>query len=77
LPAPARWWRRWRGALQQVEGTYGIAVVSTREPDTIVAARGFAAACGHRRGREFRASDASAVLAHTRSVVYLDDGEIA
>jgi len=27
------------GALQQVEGTYGIAVVSTREPDTIVAAR--------------------------------------
>jgi glucosamine--fructose-6-phosphate aminotransferase (isomerizing) len=28
------------GALHQVEGTYGIAVVSTREPDTIVAARG-------------------------------------
>ncbi|HVH68847.1 MAG TPA: glutamine--fructose-6-phosphate transaminase (isomerizing) [Gemmatimonadales bacterium] len=66
------------GALQQVEGTYGIAVVSTREPDTIIAARrGSPLLVAVGNGENFVASDASAVLAHTRSVVYLDDGEIA
>jgi glutamine---fructose-6-phosphate transaminase (isomerizing) len=66
------------GALRQVEGTYGIAVVSSREPDTIVAARrGSPLLVAIGSGENFVASDASAVLAHTRSVVYLDDGEIA
>ena len=66
------------GALQQVEGTYGIAVLSTREPDTIVAARkGSPLLVAIGPGENWVASDASAVLAHTRSVVYLDDGEIA
>src|SRR6266436_6040864 len=66
------------GALHQVDGTYGIAVVSTREPDTIVAARrGSPLLVAIGSGENFVASDASAVLAHTRSVVYLDDGEIA
>ena len=65
-------------ALRQVEGTYGIAVIATREPDTIVAARhGSPLLVGIGNGENFVASDASAVLAHTRSVVYLDDGEIA
>jgi glucosamine--fructose-6-phosphate aminotransferase (isomerizing) len=66
------------GALVQVEGTYGIAVISTREPDTIVAARRgspLLVAIGNRE--HFVASDAAAVLPHTRSVVYLDDGDIA
>jgi len=65
-------------ALHQVEGTYGVAVVSAREPGTIVAARRgspLLVALGH--GENFVASDASAVLAHTRSVIYLDDGDIA
>jgi glutamine---fructose-6-phosphate transaminase (isomerizing) len=66
------------GALHQVEGTYGIAVLSTGEPDTIVAARrGSPLLVAIGSGEHFVASDASAVLAHTRSVVYLDDGEIA
>jgi glutamine---fructose-6-phosphate transaminase (isomerizing) len=66
------------GALHQVEGTYGIAVISTREPDTVVAARhGSPLLVAVGNGENFIASDASAVLAHTRSVVYLDDGEIA
>ncbi|MGH7548036.1 MAG: glutamine--fructose-6-phosphate transaminase (isomerizing), partial [Gemmatimonadales bacterium] len=66
------------GALQQVEGTYGIAVISTKEPETIVAARhGSPLLVAVGSGENFVASDASAVLAHTRSVVYLDDGEIA
>src|SRR5467141_2287823 len=66
------------GALNQVEGTYGIAVVSTKEADTIVAARkGSPLLVAIGSGENFVASDASAVLTHTRSVVYLDDGDIA
>src|SRR5258706_10988158 len=65
------------GALHQVEGTYGIAVVSTREPDTIVAARrGSPLLVAIGAGENFVASDASAVLPHTRSGVYLADGGI-
>ncbi|MGH7643977.1 MAG: glutamine--fructose-6-phosphate transaminase (isomerizing) [Gemmatimonadales bacterium] len=65
-------------ALQEVEGTYGIAVISSQEPDTIVAARrGSPLLVAIGSGEHFVASDASAVLAHTRSVVYLDDGELA
>src|SRR6266850_8247468 len=65
-------------ALREVEGTYGIAVISSREPDTIVAARrGSPLLVAIGNGENFVASDASAVLAHTRSVVYLDDGDIA
>jgi glucosamine--fructose-6-phosphate aminotransferase (isomerizing) len=66
------------GALRQVEGTYGIGVLSSREPDTIVAARrGSPLLVAIGSGEHFVASDASAVLAQTRSVVYLDDGEMA
>jgi len=65
-------------ALREVEGTYGIAVVSTREPDTVVAARlGSPLLVGVGKGENFIASDPSAVLQHTRSVVYLDEGEMA
>ncbi|MBU6366712.1 MAG: glutamine--fructose-6-phosphate transaminase (isomerizing) [Gemmatimonadetes bacterium] len=65
-------------ALWQVEGTYGIAVVSSREPGTIVAARkGSPLLVGLGQGEHFVASDASAILSHTRDVVYLDDGDVA
>jgi glucosamine--fructose-6-phosphate aminotransferase (isomerizing) len=65
-------------ALQSIEGTYGLAVVSTREPGTIVAARmGSPILIGINDGEHFVASDAAAVLDHTRSVIYLDDGEVA
>jgi glucosamine--fructose-6-phosphate aminotransferase (isomerizing) len=66
-------------ALGQVEGTYGIAVVSTRDPEKIVAARlGSPLLIGVGDGNEtFVASDAAAVIAQTRDVVYLDDGDMA
>ncbi|MGA2382116.1 MAG: glutamine--fructose-6-phosphate transaminase (isomerizing) [Gemmatimonadales bacterium] len=65
-------------ALQEVEGTYGIAVISVKEPDTIVAARsGSPLLIGIGSGENFVASDPSAVLAYTRSVVYLDEGNLA
>jgi glucosamine--fructose-6-phosphate aminotransferase (isomerizing) len=65
-------------ALREVEGAYGIAVVSSDAPDVLVAARqGSPLLVGVGDGEWFVASDASAILAHTRSVVYLDDGEMA
>jgi glucosamine--fructose-6-phosphate aminotransferase (isomerizing) len=65
-------------ALWQVEGTYGIAVLSSREPGTLVAARkGSPLLVGLGLGEHFVASDASAILSHTRDVVYLDDGDVA
>ncbi len=65
-------------ALRHVEGTYGIAVVSSADPDKVVAARkGSPLLIGVGHGEYFVASDASAILAYTRDVVYLDDGDIA
>ena len=66
-------------ALQQVEGTYGLAVVSSRDPDKLVAARnGSPLLLGiGENNTYFIASDAAAVIEHTRDVVYLDDGELA
>ncbi len=65
-------------ALRQVEGAYGIAVVSSRDPTKIVAARkGSPLLIGLGDGEYYVASDASAILAHTREVVYLHDGDLA
>jgi glucosamine--fructose-6-phosphate aminotransferase (isomerizing) len=66
------------GALRQIEGTYGIAVVSSVDSHKIVAARkGSPLLVGLGDNEYFVASDVSAILAHTRKVVYLDDGEMA
>jgi glutamine---fructose-6-phosphate transaminase (isomerizing) len=68
-----------REALRQVEGAYGLAIVSSREPRKIVAARkGSPLLLGvTESGEYFVASDVAAVLAQTRQVIYLDDGEMA
>jgi glutamine---fructose-6-phosphate transaminase (isomerizing) len=65
-------------ALQKIVGTYGLAVVSSRDPGKIVAARkGSPLLVGIGEHEHFVASDASAILSHTRQVVYLDDGDVA
>lgn len=65
-------------ALRQVDGTYGIAVISSNEKDKIVAARkGSPLLIGLGDNEYYVASDASAILAYTRNVVYLDDGDVA
>ncbi|HLA14156.1 MAG TPA: glutamine--fructose-6-phosphate transaminase (isomerizing) [Gemmatimonadaceae bacterium] len=65
-------------ALWQIEGTYGIAVVSSLDKNKIVAARkGSPLLIGLGDGEFYVASDVSAILAQTREVVYLDDGDVA
>jgi glucosamine--fructose-6-phosphate aminotransferase (isomerizing) len=65
-------------ALELVEGTYGIAVMSDREPGKIIAARrGSPVLLGIGEDEFFVASDTSAVLDHTQTVVYLEDGDLA
>src|SRR5690349_21247485 len=65
-------------ALHHVEGTYGMAVLAEADPQKIVVARrGSPVLLGVGDGEFLVASDASAVLGHTRSVVYLNDGDVA
>ncbi|HRH24345.1 MAG TPA: glutamine--fructose-6-phosphate aminotransferase, partial [Candidatus Paceibacterota bacterium] len=65
-------------ALKEVRGTYGLAVASTREPAKLVAARlSSPVMLGIGKDEYYIASDASAILKHTRDVIYLDDGEVA
>lgn len=65
-------------ALQLVEGTYGIAVMSARQPDEIVVARkGSPLIIGVGEGETLVASDASALVGSTTNAIYLNDGELA
>ena len=64
-------------ALNLVEGTYGIAVISSKDPNKIVCARkGSPLLIGLGENEFYVASDVAAILQHTRQVVYLDDGEM-
>jgi glucosamine--fructose-6-phosphate aminotransferase (isomerizing) len=66
-----------RLTLAEVEGTYGICVLSKYEPGTIIAARkGSPLVLGVGEGEYIVASDATAIIPHTRQVVYLMDGEM-
>src|SRR6266568_2753712 len=67
-----------REALKEVIGTYGIAVVCADCPELIVGARrGSPLIIGVGEGENFLASDAAAIVAHTRQVVYLNDYDVA
>jgi glucosamine--fructose-6-phosphate aminotransferase (isomerizing) len=64
-------------ALKEVIGTYGIAVVCTHHPDIIVGARrGSPLIVGVGNEENFLASDAAAIVSHTRQVVYLNDLDV-
>lgn len=65
-------------ALAGVRGTYGIAVVSSSEPDKIIAARSSSPLLvGIGAEENVVASDASAIISRTKNVIYLEDGEVA
>ena len=65
-------------ALRKLKGTYGIVVVNKNERNKMIAARSSSPlVLGIGDGEFVVASDASAVIGHTKRVVYLEDGEIA
>ena len=65
-------------ALKLVKGTYGIAVVSVLEPNELVVARsGSPLVIGVGNNETLVASDASALVGHTKRAIYLNDGEVA
>jgi glucosamine--fructose-6-phosphate aminotransferase (isomerizing) len=65
-------------AIQDLEGAFAIAVVSSRDPQKIVLAKmGPPAVVGLGEGEYFIASDLNPLLSHTQNIVFLDDGEIA
>ena len=65
-------------ALKLVKGTYGVAVVSTKNPEEIVVARsGSPLVIGVGHDETLIASDASALVGHTKQAIYLNDGEVA
>jgi len=67
-----------RVALQRVDGAYAIAVLSEAHPDTIVVARhGSPLVVGCGDGEMLCGSDISALLSHTRDMIFLEDGDIA
>ncbi len=69
-----------RRALLLVRGTYGLAVISQKDPGKIVAARmasPLLIGVGNGGEEYMIASDPAAVLTHTNRVIYLEDGDIA
>ncbi len=66
-----------RETVKEVRGTYGLAAVSAGAPEEIVVARmGSPIVIGLGKDDFFVASDASAIINHTRNVIFLDDGEM-
>ena len=67
-----------RAALKEVVGAYGILIMSKDEPNQLIAARnGSPLVIGLGKGEHFIGSDVSAIMEHTRNILYLDDGEVA
>ena len=65
-------------ALTQARGAYALGIVSADEPNVLYAARhGSPLVLGYGQDEFFVASDASAIVTHTRHVTYMDDGEMA
>ena len=67
-----------RCALKEIEGAYGLAIISLDEPEKLIAARhGSPLIVGIGKGEHFITSDVAAILEYTKNVVYLEDNEIA
>jgi glucosamine--fructose-6-phosphate aminotransferase (isomerizing) len=66
-----------RAALRRLKGAYAVVAMAEHEPDLLVAARhGCPLIVGAGEGEQFIASDVTAILSHTRSVMFLEDGDV-
>jgi len=67
-----------RKALSEVEGAYGLVIGYIKDKNKLIAARkGSPLIIGIGNNENFIASDATALIAHTSQLIYLEDGEIA
>ena len=67
-----------KAALRDVRGAYSIVCISTLKPDTLFAARlSSPLVIGIGDGENYLASDPSAVMDHTKKVIYLEDFDVA
>ena len=67
-----------REATKEVRGSYALAVICEKEPETIIAARsGCPLVIGRTKHASYVASDVMAMLVHTREVIYLEEGDVA
>jgi len=67
-----------RLAMKELTGAFAISVISIKEPDSMITARqGCPLLIGLGDSANYIASDVSAVLAETRQVIYLEDGDVA
>ena len=66
-----------RLALAELRGAYAVCVLNERQPDTLIAAKlGSPLVAGLGSGEFFVASDIPAILAYTREMVFMEDGEM-
>jgi len=67
-----------RAATKEVRGSYALAVICEKEPERLIAARsGCPLVVGRTKQASYVASDVMAMLAHTRDVIYLEEGDVA
>jgi glutamine---fructose-6-phosphate transaminase (isomerizing) len=67
-----------RAAVKDVRGSYALAVICEKEPERLIAARsGCPLVVGRTKQASYVASDVMAMLAHTRDVIYLEEGDVA
>jgi len=67
-----------RLALSKVVGAYGLVIICKEESDKLIAARkGSPLVIGIGEGEYFIASDATPIVEHTKSVIYLNDDDVA
>src|SRR5512133_2845399 len=66
-----------RLVLSELRGAYAVCILNEREPETLIAAKlGSPMVVGLGEGEFFVASDIPAILAHTREMVFMEDGEM-
>ncbi len=67
-----------RSTLKVIKGTYGIIIISKKDPDKIIAARMFSPLIiSINKKGSFIASDASAIIDYSKKMIFLEDGDIA